>query len=379
MNTDDLINDGNRCTIPWLHTEINLQNNDARPCCKYTSSLGKAEDFIKVWRSEEYQKLRTDIINKIPHANCNACDVSDDAFSYRNFKNQTYRGVFNKEVDAGESLPRVFHISLKNTCNLACRMCKPNISSKFAEVTNKNEYLKNFFSFQPINNRFDFQKLKGSFVNASHITITGGEPLIDDECQELIEMIASESKLLRVVSFSSNMTKYNKNLIEALRKLKARVIINVSIDGPPNIHEYIRYKCKWPDMITNINALKDFAYFTNFNSTISAMNVGYLPELLTSLDDIQRETGIKFVRVMPSPVLQDYLHPGCLPQEVKELYTEKLKTFNDSLPGSKQLIQSGIDLMKEQYDWNKTKKFLTEFDKVAGTDFRVMYPEWQNY
>lgn len=375
MNTDDIIKNG-ICSVPWLHTEINLQTNQIVPCCKYIGkSLGSPSDFINVWHGKEYSQLRQDLANNVNRSECVACDVAEDSFSYKKFKNTAYQN-FNQDITASV-LPRVIHITLKNTCNFACRMCRPASSSRLHELSKKSKFLNNFYETE-IDNKFDIKLLSGIFGNLQRLTITGGEPLIDEDCIELLAMIEQESKRFNALTLSSNLSVIHPKIFNALKKTKANVNINVSIDGPDYIHEYIRYGCNWNDIAVNLKKLKSISSRLGVNATISAMNVGYLHELIEAVIALEVETGVKFTHLMPTPVLEPHLHPANLPLDVKKFYKEKLIASNKkyNLPGANTLIQTGISLLDADVKSSiAVTGFLQEFDRIANTDYRNVYPE----
>jgi MoaA/NifB/PqqE/SkfB family radical SAM enzyme len=374
----ELINTNNGCSLPWLHTEINLQGGSVWPCCKYKTSLGNPVDFKKIWYGQDFQKLREHIINNISHDSCSKCNVNENEFSYKKFKNIDYQLRYNIKLNPVE-LPRVFHFSLKNVCNLACRMCNSNSSSKFYDTVSKSEFFKRTFDIRPVDNRFDVKQLSGIFSNASQILFSGGEPMLDDDVLEIVKMASSESNQLRQVFFSTNMTVYNSKLIDELKKLKLIVMFSVSIDGPKFVQEYIRHGSSLDKIIENIIRLKEINPRFCVNSTISCLNAGYMPELIDTLHYIQDVAGIRFKTIMTSPVLEKQLHAGSLPDEVKELYKTKLKDYKYKHPmiqGEETLINTALGLMSsETYSWEETELFLKEFDKLTKTDYRSVYPE----
>lgn len=371
---EDIVNQGG-CSIPWLHTEINLQTNQVKPCCKYSSPVGSAEEnFLHVWNNADYTALRTDMGNGILPAECSACAVPAGTFSYKEFKNSAYKFML-RIVPA---TPSVFHFTLKNTCNLACRMCHPTVSSRLASVSDQSPYLKQFYNIKPVDNKFDLTKLKGSFKEAQILTIGGGEPLIDEDCISLIDMVATESPKFRQINFSTNMTKINQRLIDLLNTLPVKVNFNVSIDGPAHIHNYIRYGCDWNQIVANLKFLrKNYRFNYGINSTVSALNVGYLGEMLDAIILLEQQTGIKFTHLMSSPVLEDHLHAGVLPTEVKALYSIKLNSVECKNKDSAELVQTGLRLLQEDrhINWQRFLEFTDAFDAVADTTLASVYPE----
>lgn len=378
MNSNDLIKN-DVCSVPWLHTEINLQSNKILPCCKFDDpGLGSPQNFIEVWKGKKYSQLRHDLANKISRPECQACNVPDDSFSYKKFKNNAYRN-FNQDLST-DVLPRVIHITLKNTCNFACRMCHPASSSRLHDLSKKSEFLNNFYRAK-VDNKFDIKLLAGIFGNLERLIITGGEPLLDEDCIDLLAMVQQESKKFNSLVLSSNLSIIHPKIFDALEKTSANVNINVSIDGPDYIHEYIRYGCKWNDIITNLKKLKNVCRGMGVNATISAMNVGYLHELIEAAIALENVTDIKFTHLMPTPVLEPHLHVANLPSDIKKFYKEKLIALNKNynMPGANTLIQTGISLLEDTVKSNITVTgFLEEFDTIANTDYRSIYPELSN-
>lgn len=383
-----LVEEHQMCSLPWVHAEIDLQNNSIKPCCKYLENLGNvSEGFTNVWMNQHTQQLRQDWISNITPTACSSCVVSDDAFSYKKWKNQLYTDNFDflstTESDAA-STPSVFHFSLSNTCNLACRMCDSTNSSKLAQMARKHTSLQKYLAVIPPTKAINPETLRGSFKNAELITFAGGEPLIDDDTITVIKMIKEESTNLKLVNFSTNLTIINDALLSELNSMKGTVSLSISIDGPVHIHEYIRYHCSWNKMMDNLAYIRKNYPRIVFavNSTISVLNVGYVTEFLELLDKIQ-DAGVVITGLMTSPVLnKKFLHPGILPQEIKDMYIDKIKSYQGSasIRNSNFLLPTAIELLSKDVvgEIDGFVDYITEFDKVAGTSVVDVYPEFQS-
>ena len=373
----DLVDAGG-CSVPWLHTEISLQHNSVYPCCKYKGIVGKAEDFKTAWFSQQYQQLRKDQTDAQTHPACSACAVSESAFSYQKFKNRAYQHLLSNTKLEPVILPQIFHFTLQNTCNLACRMCHPISSSKLGEMSRSSKFFKEYWGDININNQFDISQLAGSFANLRQLTITGGEPLIQRSCIKLIEMVKKEAVGLKRIVFSTNMTMFQQNIIDMLDDLKIPVAFNISIDGPRAIHEYIRHGCQWTDIVTNLTYLnKNYNFEFGINSTISALNVGYLPELINEVDKLGKQADIKFTHLMATPVLEKHLHAGSLPENIKKAYLHKLNLYTPDSPmdGVQEFINAGKELLQASIDSALFKRYIKEFDLAANTSIDQVYPE----
>lgn len=371
------------CSLPWLHAEINLQNNLIRPCCKFEGSLGTVqEEFAVTWYNKKFTDLRSNMQAGKIIDECSACHVPKNVFSYKKWKNNTYRNMMSIDVDT-PIMPKVFHFGLKNICNLACRMCDPRASSKLHQLTSKSEILKKYFPFQVTDNNFNIENLRGSFANAEHVTFAGGEPLIDEDCLSLIKIIKQESNKIRSVNFSTNMTRLNHELLKELSEMKGKIMLSVSIDGPPNIQEYIRHKCNWNDILNNLQYIrKNYPnIILAINTTVSILNIGHITESLDMFHKLENTLSIKIHHLMISPVIdKTFLHPSILPSYTKELYLDKLLKYNNActIPESKDLIPTAIKMLNETPNstMQEFDEYISEFDRLAGTDYKLIYPEF---
>lgn len=382
MDLRRLVEEQDVCSLPWLHAEVNLQNNTVHPCCKYHGNIGHvSEGLANVWQNN-FESLRNNFVNGIKVDQCKACDVPQDVFSYKKWKNKAYIPI----MDSNNTLPKVFHFSLRNTCNFACRMCGPNFSSTLAQLTKKSETLQNYIGIEhTIDNKFDIQKLEGSFKDLMFITLSGGEPLLGNDTVELIKLVQKEAKNIKSVSFATNMSTLNVELFDELTKLDCTVIFNISIDGIQRVHEYIRHKSNYQEMLDNIKFVR--TNYPNFkfgiNSTISILNVGYVSELLLELERIQETLDVKFGQFNTTPVLnRSFLHPKILPEEIKQTYISKIKESNitTSIKDSEMLLPTALFLLEQTSteSLDDFVKFTKEFDRISGTDVTSVYPEFKS-
>ena len=172
------------------------------------------------------------------------------------------------------STPHVKFLDIKytNTCNLACRMCKPTDSSMIEDAfRNKNidEIPHYLTSIGGVNNdrtvldlcspeeKVEYTKkcIKEGLVL---LKVTGGEPLA---CKYFMSIInwAIENDFAKNLSlkFTTNATKYNKSFIDKTKHFK-HIQITISCDGTENIYNYIRNKGDWNQLYKNLQLISKF-------------------------------------------------------------------------------------------------------------------------
>jgi sulfatase maturation enzyme AslB (radical SAM superfamily) len=386
----DSIKQDNFCALPWLNSEIRLKGDTvtATPCCKFKGDSEIANNLKTIWFGKKYQDLRQRFIDGDPVPECSACDVAPGQFSYKKMNHAQYlrESVLQNTLTEEPKLPHSLRISLSSVCNLACRMCDTGASTTLDNLIRKSTILQELSPLRGEENHpLNLNVLGDSLKNIYKINIAGGEPLVDKDCILLLEYIFKESSNLRLISFSTNLTKLNTQILNFLDKFDCHIKFNVSIDGPEQINDYIRHGSNFNTIIENIKYIHERYPKITFgvNSTVSSLNVGYVLETLDTLHKIEQITRVKFSHIMTSPVLTPtFLHPRNIPENTKKFYFNKLSAISEkkySIHHSNELVQTAVSLMKGEFspeEYDKFKRYITEFDKLVNTDFESLYPEF---
>jgi sulfatase maturation enzyme AslB (radical SAM superfamily) len=197
-------------------------------------------------------------------------------------------------------------------------------------------------------------------------------------------MIKQESTRLKGVNFSTNLTNINDELFLELNELDAIVVFSISIDGPPHIHDYIRYHCEWDTMMRNLGyIIKNYPRIKfATNTTVSIFNVGYVTDTLDTIDRLRQEFNIPIRSLMTSPVVdKTFLHPSLLPQEIKNQYLEKINSYTKTLnvKDSDYLIPTAIEMLNGSVNDSLDRfiGYVTEFDRIADTKTTDVFPEFR--
>jgi sulfatase maturation enzyme AslB (radical SAM superfamily) len=253
-------------------------------------------------------------------------------------------------------------------------------------MVRKHDTLKKYLYLQPHQKKINVDVLKGSFKNAEFVTFAGGEPVIDDDTILVIKMMKNESSKLKLINFSTNLTNVNDELFKELHSIDAKVLFSLSIDGPPHIHNYIRYHCEWDTMMKNLEyMIKTYPKFDySVNTTVSSLNVGYVTDTLDTIESIKKRFGIHLYTFMTSPVVdKPFLHPSLLPEEVKAEYIKKINNYVKTLdtPNSDMLIPTAIEMLNGKVDSSLDTfvGYINEFDRIAGTKATDVYPEFKSF
>jgi len=107
--------------------------------------------------------------------------------------------------------------------------------------------------------------------------ISGGEPLLRSDLFEILEEISWKGADIYILSNGTKITR------ESARKLARNKVsgVQVSIEGPDKIHEYIRGKGSFAGVNLRSEKLLASGIPVTLNATLSTVNAGYFPEMVS--------------------------------------------------------------------------------------------------
>jgi radical SAM protein with 4Fe4S-binding SPASM domain len=145
--------------------------------------------------------------------------------------------------------------------------------------------------------------------------ITGGEPFLRNDIFEVLKKIRSRGFDIYILSNGILIDRERAKILSDL----AISGVQVSIEGPEEIHEKIRGKGSFSSALKGVRHLLDQGITVTLNITLSDINADYFMEMveLSSAIGVQR---LGFSRLVPSGRGKSLL-PNMLKKErVKELY-----------------------------------------------------------
>lgn len=295
----------NACILPWKHVAIDV-NGEVKPCCRFQPRYHRtgpdkdlkipviSEGMKKAYiDSEFFKKIRERMLNNEKLAICNKCWDAEAASgkSMRTNLNAEYTDrVLAGEMPQEEILAPTLdylEIGFSSHCNLACRMCGPRLSSKWAAIErqynlapNPNEVCK-----EP---DFDIDSFDVDLSKLKSIKIIGGEPLLAKEHDQFIQrLLETHDSLdqLEITYHTNGTILPSKKILEFWKKIK-QVTVSVSVDGVGELNNYLRPgQLKWDTIDRNVRQYVSWALEENNNivvsthSVISRINVLHLQEL----------------------------------------------------------------------------------------------------
>jgi radical SAM protein with 4Fe4S-binding SPASM domain len=290
------------CALPWQNLSLDVDGS-SRPCCKfahqddaspYQMANLKDAPLDAVWNGEGMQKLRRDFLDGVKPAECATCWDEEDVGILSLRQTWHHRGL-RAEPDFDEIAPDhpvALDLKLTNACNLKCRICGPVASSLWLreeqEVSGDDldPYLaenKRYFLSNKITNQAPNATVFAEWLpHLEHVELTGGEPMMSPENRQVVEALAAGTPERVALLVTTNATVIDERIVGPFEQFGS-VTVSLSIDDIDRRLEYERSPCDWPAVEDNIVRYADMAserVQIYLNSSVSTINVWYLPEFL---------------------------------------------------------------------------------------------------
>ncbi|MFA5062561.1 MAG: radical SAM protein [Candidatus Omnitrophota bacterium] len=117
------------------------------------------------------------------------------------------------------------------------------------------------------------------------IIFSGGEPLLRDNIGEIISYCRSKGIFTGLTS--------NGDLVERkINEIKELNVLKLSLDGPEEIHDFLRGKGSFDKVMEAVEAAKKVGIPVKFNTTLTRYNIGCIDFLLAKAEELDIQ--IKF-------------------------------------------------------------------------------------
>lgn len=383
------------CAYPWVHMSAHLDGEMIICCNTYEKGnikqdngtpwkLKDIKDPLVYFNSDEYKKIRLDMLNGEEPEICKKCydierngghSIRQNTLSEYNIEEL----VLKTDINTGElqelTLDYV-HFMWGNKCNLKCKMCGPDASNQLIDefkamgmhVSDDVEDLILEWSFE--SNRTVLEKI-APYIGI--LNVTGGEPLINNDFLDYCKYLSEHgySKNIRL-AFHTNLTVMPGKFVDTWKNFKW-VNAKLSIDAIEKDYEYIRYPGKWNIVSQNI---KDLISITDdlphvnveVHTVFSSFNAHALPNLLNYLAAIDHPRFVNFPNTL-WVTWPRYADSRCLPEDVKKQITEECLAIIDQYPSerSQQIsnnISNLISNLKTMNETNYSQDGFIKFNKL---------------
>lgn len=384
----------NFCTMPFNSLEIS-PDGTCKVCCKIKTDIKKTDteyfnvltDNIEdIWKSDNLIALRKQFLKNERPEECELC-WTEEKSNIKSLRQQTQ----HPRISITTPLLTYLSLKLSNKCNLACRICSPNLSSLWQSQFKKlNLDLIPVETFKTIDlDKFTGDRLKSLHKLSTDLTtllIYGGEPLINDEVIDYLKYLSTSglSKNIRL-TLNTNGTVYTEEIISIFKTFKF-VDLFLSVDDIGKRFEYQRWPAKWEKINSNIiNYSKvEGNIKVEFYPSVSILNILNIEEMLGRLSSYG--IPITFNNIIHEPHI---LSVRNLSKDHKNIVINKINAidfskfnFNKAYPNAKDALISfiqlendvGFNLNKSEY-LNRVMHHMDIHDKNRNTMLQEYLPD----
>jgi hypothetical protein len=347
------------------------------PCSFYQGNYHRSEtfDLDKVWNGSGRQKL-IDMINSdtaIP--GCNTCyEAERHGLISRRMSAKNHYENFNHDFTIDLESPQGLDYSVGNLCNLKCVICGPKNSSQWMPDYIKLYPKKNVSSLKfdkhnqiKITDKRLLQNIKTLHFHG------GGEPLLSDSHQELLQIIDEQKGLsdVRVFYNTNGTTTVGQDVLDLWEKCFL-VELYFSIDDIGKRFDYQRTGFTWSALEDNLKWFYEnmpHNHMFNINCTWSYLNFYYLNELYRWYESKLRTNRYGDpVNFILQKAIGDCALNHITP-ETKDILQKRFSDFPALL-----MILDSLSVNDDPHD--KFWSYIDSLDNIRTQNFRSLCFEW---
>ncbi|MCY4513468.1 MAG: twitch domain-containing radical SAM protein [Bdellovibrionales bacterium] len=364
------------CTLPFNF--VSKPAADCKPCCYYKLNKNEQKDtqlkssVETAFSSSTFKNIRKKMLNEEYLEGCIRCYDEEEAglksygremSEHLNKLQKQNSPPHTQKYNQPDTIIKGVQIALSRECNLACRMCSSEFSTKWDLISRKlNRQIP-----QKRNIKFENVISKAETYHSADIwKILGGEPFIGKSFYNFLENIKNKDLSKKIFVINTNCTVFpNSKYLDILLKAK-KTILHISIDGTENLGEYIRVYSKWRqvDKVASLwseLAEKHPSLSVYTRTTISIYNI----HNIYSIFQWAKNKNIPFqFHMLYGPT---YLRCWTLPENIrKHIYDYYLEfpDFHEYLSKLKKFL-----LRKQEGSIKGFLDFNDKMDKICGQDF----------
>jgi len=374
------LHNSGRCLL-CCHSQTYLQDESGQEIYLDTGTIEQA------WNSPTRKQIQADLEAGVQHPNCSAC-WNEESAGRVSRRTEANRQFANMTVDPAK--PQLVDLKPGNTCNLACRTCWPEVSSKWYRDywetearESQPDYKQYLDSWRRIRTSYDqdnlrlWSDLQSWLTNVEYYDIYGAEPMLLNNVFVILQQsVESGRAAQQSIHINTNCTVWNQSYIDILKQFKS-VVIDVSIDGIGPHYDYIRYGETWNTVEQNLSRYQELVR-DNANIrmhvciTVCSLNVLYV----TDLQQYFRDRGLPaFFNMVHYP---QHLNVRSLPDQIKQQVRSKLLSKPADWQITSILDFMNMPLANQPQLWTKFLESTKKLDLLRQQDLALTFPElWE--
>lgn len=374
------------CIMPWINVSVQT-SGFISPCCfTAKAQFRKIQDLnsmplTEFLNSENAIAFRKEMLSgKLPTA-CQKC-ISDEKINSFNSPRLNYNAealsvltddeisnvIDNIQDDGVITSNHVYFLDLResNLCNLMCRICSPQFSSRIQAEEKTITLPKNTFRFSK---REDLTK------PVKQIYFSGGEPILSEEHYDLLSTLHPLTKLTYNTNFTLLRFK-DRDILEYWKKFSTLRVL-VSLDDIDERLAYSRFGSVFGEIVNNFekfhNCLENSYEKIFISISVSIFNILYLDKIIYKFLELKL--------VKPEHIYLNFVgnHPFSVETFSEIVYAEaKSTTSRIPIPNIRSELDEYLNSILKKVDSSALSAAMDKInqkDKLRNECFSETFPE----
>ena len=255
--TNKITSEYKKCALLWSHV-ANEPGGTCRTCCIAKNRIQDSDGIdmnlsthtmSEILSSQYVENIRQEIREGNEPENCETCwiDERNGKTSKRQQYNDYYRNWYGSDFIKWDEVPTpvvAAPLIFDNTCNLKCRSCNTNYSSKWREEAEERgvpfwEITSPILMMDQERSKF-WTDMDNWTKDILRLEIMGGEPFYMKQFRDFAQLLIDKDLAKNIcLTLSTNGTVANKQLLESMASNFKDLAFSVSIDGIEDKFTYL--------------------------------------------------------------------------------------------------------------------------------------------
>lgn len=371
MDPKSAIKGGSFCPVPWTGFIMN-PNGDVKNCVLATDVLGNINNnnIQNILEGEKNTEIKGCMTQHKKHSSCTGCHLNEADKTGFNIRSDRYYylkelvGVPYSTYDTTDTTLSTVDMRWRNTCNLGCVYCGPELSSTWAKELNETIEVDE----QQLAQTKEY--VLANAPNLKNVYLAGGEPLLMKENSELLDRLDPSC----TVRINTNLSNIKGPVFKRASKFR-NVHWTVSVETMGAEFEYIRHGAKWDTFVENLKVITELDHKISFNMLWLVLNPYTVFDTVDYFSQLGYQENSFVIGPITSPNEFDIrnLHPNVIGD------LENVLGLRMEGSDPKYLLhnsyQNMLDHIKRPYDRkpNSVVKHLNELDNRRNQDYEKVF------
>lgn len=272
------------CPAPFV-SNVQWAYGMVKMCCNDNDTEG--DDLEEAWNSSKRMKARSQWLKGEVPDRCKSCvsgQLNQNGIELIGHYRSQFPSFEPEHCDEDGRMragPKYLHLSPHNTCQLACRMCMPEVSTSYGKLFNGK-------AIKTDNRASTIEYVKSVAHQLQNYVFHGGEPMNDDSFIDILNILHPYRNQMRISVLSNGMSlkSRGKDVISVLKEFP-KLEYMLSIDGTPEVNEHQRELSNTARMIANYNRLASEIPHAEVrvNQTLTNLTIANMPAFYRYLND----------------------------------------------------------------------------------------------